>query len=348
MSLKYSIPLLAALTILAAGGTAQAGPGDPRLPTKAQLRACPLFADVDFEAIRARGQFDVPAAPGFEWRTRQDARHAQTRGPYGAFAAPADAKTALRIWAGGSETQEHRTDTSSIVWLGADGIWRVNRVDHSSSRPISPRPPPAPDANGVTPLYVGWTADEEARLRRSAYAGVLEPQRAYAIEAALADPCFRLQPDSMPFEVPVRKGKEPRAPCWGVTGGTLEIAWGDGRRRDVTELCGGFYANGIISAVMYARPFIEDAETRAFCDPLRSAAGRGSLSPAERRELAFCEAGLTATLRRKGLDDARRDALFRDAAALPPERLSDLYTFLSAWDAGALKRAIAARAAPAA
>jgi hypothetical protein len=57
----------------------------------------------------------------------------------------------------------------------------------------------------------------------------------------------------MPFDPPVRRGRPPREPCSGVIGGTVEIIWADGRRREVTELCGGFYARALIEAVMYAR-----------------------------------------------------------------------------------------------
>ncbi|HEY0111764.1 MAG TPA: hypothetical protein VGB59_01295 [Allosphingosinicella sp.] len=336
--MKARFLLLGLVGALASAAPAWAAARDPRIPTRQQLKACPAFADVDFKGIY-RDQDARPEAPVNDWRGRLDERHAKTRGPYGAFEAPADAAIALRIWAGGSETQEYRTDTSSIVWLGADGVWRVNRVDHSTNRPLPPKPPPPPDEKGVSPPYVGWTQEEVERMQRTAMAGVLEPERAAGIEMALADPCFQLQPDAMPLQVPVRKGKPPRGPCYGVIGGTLEIRWADRRWRDVTELCGGFYASGIISAVMYARPYFEDEETRAQCDPLRAIA-RASLTPPQLRDLAFCEAGLMPEVRRNRLGEAERDALHAEAARLAPAAMPERYKYLSEWSAAALAKAI--------
>ena len=304
------------------------------LPTRAQLKACPAFADVDFRAIARDSGAARP-----DWRTEMDRRHARTRGPYARFGAHGDARITLRIWAGPGETQEYQTETSSLVWLGADGVWRLDRVDHVLNRPPSPKPPSPPNANGVGPPPVGWTQEELELLSRARSTGMIRPDQAYGIESTLADPCFALQPNSMPFEVPVRKGKEPRAPCWGLIGGTLEIAWADGRRRDVTELCGGFYANGIINAVMYARPMVEDDETKAVCDRLRSLA---EPSGADARELAFCRAGLTAELRKKALNEERRQALYADAATMTPLEMMKRHHFLSLWSAGALKKAVAA------
>jgi hypothetical protein len=331
----FYLAAAAAAGLIAVAGASAARPAG--MPTRAQLRACPAFRDLDFRKILAEA-----GAPAPDWRAGMDERHAGTRGPYAsAVAAPADAKIVLRIWAGPGETQEIPTETSSLVWLGADDVWRVHRVDFMPTRPPPPKPPPAPDSNGVNPPYVNWTADEVARMSREEIKGPLDPQQAYGIEAALADPCFQLQPDSMPFDVPVRKGKAPRSPCYGVIGGTLEIAWADGRRRDVTELCGDFYARGIIQAVMYARPFAEDAETHAACNRLREAAARGmaGLEAAERRELAFCQSGLAATVRKKGLSEAQRDALYADASLLTPAEMIVRYGFLSEWSAGALRKA---------
>lgn len=319
---------------LAAGATPGAAKRPIGMPTRAQIAACPAFEDVDFRKIaELRSEAGSPQA---DWRARMDAQHAQTRGPHAGMAAPPDAKIVLRIWAGPGETQETPTSTSSLVWLGRDDVWRFHRVDHAANRPPPMKPPPAPNANGVAPPYVPWTRDELERFARGQSSGVLDPGQVYGIESTLADPCFGIQPDSMPFEVPVRKGKPPRQPCWGVIGGTLEIAWADGRRRDVTELCGGFYASGIINAVMYARPFAEDSATKAACDRLRAVAAPHA---ADRRELAFCSSGLFAEIAKRALPEAERDALYADAARMTPLEMMNRYQFLSLWSAGALKRA---------
>lgn len=124
----------------------------------------------------------------------------------------------------------------------------MNRVDYSNA---PPPPPPIWDGTGAPPPPM-TQADIEAQ-QRTLTQGPLAPAQAAEIERTLADPCFALQPDALPMNLPVKRGREPRPPCWGVTGGALEITWADGRRRDVTELCGGFYARGAIDAVMYAK-----------------------------------------------------------------------------------------------
>ena len=327
---------LAAAAGLMASGAPAAAKRPAGMPGKAQIAACPLFEDVDFRRIWEAGGQGSVSAPQSDWRTRMDGEHARTRGPYAGTGAPEDAKIVLRIWAGPGETQETPTSTSSLVWLGADDVWRFHRVDHAATRPPPPKPPPPPGAKGANPLYVPWTQDELERLARSESRGVLEPGQAYGVGSTLADPCFLIQPDSMPWEVPVRKGKPPRQPCWGVIGGTLEIKWADGRRRDVTELCGGFYANAIISAVLYARPFAEDAATKSACDRLRALAAP---APAERRELAFCNSGLAFEINRRALPEDKRDALYADAATMAPLEMMKRHWFLSLWAAGALKQA---------
>jgi hypothetical protein len=306
------------------------------MPSKAQIAACPLFDDVDFRRIWEAGAEGAASAPHSEWRTRMDGEHARTRGPYAGIGAPADAKIVLRIWAGPGETQETPTSTSSLVWLGANNVWRFHRVDHAATRSPPVKPPRLPNSDGLFPPYIPWTEAEMERLARNEYSGVLEPGQAYGIESTLADPCFLMQPDSMPFEVPAKKGKPPRQPCWGVIGGTLEIAWSDGRRRDVTELCGGFYASAIISAVLYARPFAEDAATKSVCDRLRALAAP---APAERRELAFCNSGLAFEINKRGLAEDKRDSLYADAATMSPLEMMKRHWFLSLWTAGALKMA---------
>ncbi|MEA3037068.1 MAG: hypothetical protein QOH04_2845 [Sphingomonadales bacterium] len=233
--------MLAGFLALLAGAAAT-----PSLPTRAQLKACPALADLDFARIRA-------AAGQAGRREALDARHARTRGPLGTFAAPADALVSIRLWAGPGETQEQPTETSSVVWKVGDGVWRVDRVDYITTRDPPPRPPPPPGADSHRPEYAPQSQAEYERLKRDVIHGPLEPEQAAAIERALADPCFALQPDSMPFDPPVRRGRPPREPCSGVIGGTVEIIWADGRRREVTELCGGFYARALIEAVMYAR-----------------------------------------------------------------------------------------------
>jgi len=245
--MKRLAAVLACGLQLASPIAAWTAPAGLKPPTRAQLKACPLLAPIDFTKIKP-----VTYPVSAEVQARFDDSHVRTRGPYGAFTPPADAQVVLRIWAGGSETQEYRTDTSSVVWKGGDGIWRVNRVDRVN-RPPPPPPPPPADWDGKTPYFDSDDWDYE-KLARDVYEGVLPADRVAVIEKTLADPCFALQPDALPMSPPVRRGVAPLPPCWGVIGGVLEIRWADGRQRNVAELCGGYYASGIISAVMYARP----------------------------------------------------------------------------------------------
>jgi hypothetical protein len=235
--------LLAALLMQSVA--VEAKPRGPRLPTRAELKACPKLADLDFKAVYAAESDAGPTS-----REALDALHERTRG--GELPTiPADAEIILRTWAGPAETQETPTETSSIVWKGADGVWRVDRVDY---KPTVPVPPPDPPANwdGVSPLPT-VTAADEFRARHVSQVGALLPQQAEFIERTLRDPCFALQPDSIPFVPPTKRGKPPIQPCWGISGGMLEIRWRDGRRREVAESCDQFYAIGIIQAVMYAQ-----------------------------------------------------------------------------------------------
>lgn len=169
---------------------------------------------------------------------RTAAEHARVRG--GAFTPPADAEIVLSIYAGASHTQNEPTETSSYVWKGADGAWRVDRMDYR------PRFSPQPQQAGQAPL---GPAELEA-ARRTPSTGHLAPEQAAEIEAALADPCLAAQPDYVPTTVPWPDGRSDN--CWGGVGGLIEIRRG-ARVRRIADSCARWAAGRLMREVMYAR-----------------------------------------------------------------------------------------------
>src|ERR1700750_1975909 len=92
------------LVAIAAGPSHSHG----HLPTKAQLRACPKLANLDFARVEAMSRKPPDTVPV----PRSASVSAKTRGGQD-FEPPADAQIVLSTWAGPSETQESPTETSS-------------------------------------------------------------------------------------------------------------------------------------------------------------------------------------------------------------------------------------------
>jgi len=184
------------------------------------LGKCDRFADLDLKAIIAVEDERTPAN-----MERSANGHVTVRGPEFEFQRPEGAEIILSMVMGSGETQSVPTSTSSYVWRVPGGPWLFDRVD---------------DRVGIQP-------------RRKRSSGELNPELAASIDEALADPCFQLQPSLMPINLPVMPGKVPRGPCYGVLYNSLLIEWGDGRSRMVSEFCGGFYADKLNYAVIYAR-----------------------------------------------------------------------------------------------
>lgn len=208
------------------------------------LKQCAAFDGLDMRAILALSAQRPP--PDL---ARIEAAHQEIRGG-GELSLATPAQVMLVTAAGPGETQSVPTHTSSVVWLDDAGVWRFDRVDYAPGQPLPPKPPP-PNWDGSP--YSGWTRAEEQEMRRTRSSGVLAPSQSTAIERGLADPCFALQPDIMPFTLPEAKGEPPRPPCYGVLYGSLLLRWPDGRQRLLSEPCGGFYAGEVIAAVLYAR-----------------------------------------------------------------------------------------------
>src|SRR3569623_2301647 len=96
--------------------------------------------------------------------TGGEAAHAKVRGDI-AFPHPTDATLVISTAIGSGETQEVPTSTSSVIWRDAAGAWHFDRVDR-----------------------------EDASKVRHHYTGLLASDLAQAVDQALADPCFALDP----------------------------------------------------------------------------------------------------------------------------------------------------------
>lgn len=206
---------------------------DPRLANCGDLRK------VDFRRLSAEVADRTPPSSD-EWKARAG-DHAAARGPYGAFAAPDDAQIVLTMFAGATGHQMVRGTTSSVVWKGTDGVWRVNAVDHvTGGPPIPPRPLGEP----------AYTPDEYERMQRKTTIGVLSPSQAAILDEAIDDVCLDIQPDLVPWEIPVLGGGIDH--CRPDTGGLLQMAV-RGRQRIIIDGCARYTAGRIMRVVMYPR-----------------------------------------------------------------------------------------------
>jgi hypothetical protein len=141
-----------------------------RQPDARELARCPSLGWIDYRALAG-----VAAKEVGRLDAPLDAQHAALRGPY-AMPHPADADVMITTVIGPGETQETPTSTSSAIWRDGDGRWWFDRVDR---RPGDER------------IHSG---------------GRLAADLAQAVDRALADPCFALEPDYLPIMPPARPG----------------------------------------------------------------------------------------------------------------------------------------------
>ncbi|MDZ4364636.1 hypothetical protein [Brevundimonas sp.] len=243
----------AVLALTAIGAGACASPPAPvaALPAQAAvdpMEACPDLAEIDYPRLPPEAVDRREASA--QALSRNDAAHAQTRGPFFAFVPPEDAQVVLRMHAPGTATQNPRTDTSSTVWKDAQGTWRVNRVDYRPDLSAGPMIEPPLDWDGIRPLPQP-SPEEIARYSHTVVTGRLDPVQARELDAALADPCLALQPDWVGRDdVWLKAGRIDY--CYGGTGGLLDMIV-DGRRRQIYDSCSRWTGGRIMRVVMYAR-----------------------------------------------------------------------------------------------
>ena len=221
------------LLAVASAAPAIAGDAQPRVPTREEIARCPKLQGVDWKKVRKRA---LAAEPGGAARDPLE-EHRRIRGPR-PLPDLGRAETAFDISIGAGETQEYPTSTSSFVWREKGGPWLLDRVDYS---PIPPSPPP-PDSGIV--VDEAWNELAKRPVTR----GPLSTAQARSLDKLLADPCFRAQPDVVPFVLPMKKGGDQR--CFGMIGSTVRMQAGE-TVRYLSDPCGRGYGYDLASIVMY-------------------------------------------------------------------------------------------------
>jgi hypothetical protein len=212
---------------------AQDGFGTPgRRPAGAQ--ACPTIRNLADE--NWRGEIGFDAGP----IERLDAWERQIRGETATVAVPADATVILRAFGGWSETQQVATDSVATVWRGADGVWRFHKVDWAKGA-IPPPPPPPGDPTPPIPFEP-----------RTVSSGVLAAGSAQALDDLLAEPCLMLEPASTGPALAVRPGVPIPPPCYGGTGGVVQLTRG-GRTRTWSLFCPRLLSGELMRLALYPR-----------------------------------------------------------------------------------------------
>lgn len=241
--------VVALTTALVASGCASVGENDAarmeRLVARAvkrdpRLAGCGDLAKLDFVALRAR-EAAITRLSQAAVLQQEEARHLEYRGPFGGFVPPADALVVLSVAAPPTGHQQARTATSSHAWKGADGVWRLDRIDHRIDRQFPPTPPGAPL----------MTQEERERAERQAFAGELAAEQAVVLDRALGDVCLTIQPDHLPMDAPLLDGTTDF--CRGDSGGRVVIRQG-ADVRVIEDACARHVGGTLISTVMYARP----------------------------------------------------------------------------------------------
>tara|TARA_R110002124_G_scaffold165121_2_gene332513 strand:+ start:43525 stop:44301 length:777 start_codon:yes stop_codon:yes gene_type:complete len=204
-----------------------------------QLAGCGDLRKVDFRRLPPEALDRTP--PGTAEFESNSPDQAETRGPFGPFSAPGDAPIVLSMLAGATGHQMVRTATSSVVWKGADGVWRVNAVHNATGQqPPQPGPPGEPQ----------YSDEELQRMQRRVVVGRLDEDQAAALDAAMGDVCLQLQPDRVPMDIPLLGGTNDF--CYGGIGGVLRMTV-NGQRRIIVDGCARYVAGRIMQIVMYPR-----------------------------------------------------------------------------------------------
>ncbi|MFA5963233.1 MAG: hypothetical protein WC804_04365 [Sphingomonas sp.] len=145
-----------------------------RQPGARELARCPALDWIDYRALAT-----VAAKEAGRLYAPLDAQHAAIRGRY-AMPHAGDADVMITTVIGPGETQQTPTSTSSAIWRDHEGRWWFDRVDRR-------------------------LGDERIHSN-----GRLAADLAQAVDRALADPCFALEPDYLPIMPPARAGHAAR------------------------------------------------------------------------------------------------------------------------------------------
>lgn len=222
---------MAALSLVAGCATEMT----PERLAARNVRATPALAQCE-PGQQQLGVGDVQSSYDLsDYAERVAPEHARVRGHNRPFPDVAGAQVVLRMYASGDPHQQVYTDTSSIVWKDADGVWRAHAVDYRPNHFPSPRPPGEPQ----------YTPEEYEDLRREITSGPLSEEQADRLERALADPCLELQPDFVPMNAP-------DACMGGISGGVIEITR-NGATRRIADGCARWAAGTLMRVVLYPR-----------------------------------------------------------------------------------------------
>jgi len=180
------VSILALISACAAAGGAET----ERLPRPSQ---CPALASVDYAGLMRLAD---PAT-----NTRVSQYDTWAREQVEMTPLPDEARAATtRIRIGLPPTGMWRLDNRITLWRDAAGAWFVSRRDQDLGLPPPPpQPPPYPTPEGWTP-----PPPPSLEERFPVVTGPVAPVDAQRLEAALADPCLRLEPNRFTSTIPMR------------------------------------------------------------------------------------------------------------------------------------------------
>jgi hypothetical protein len=202
-SAHFAVPILSASLILS--GCQTPAPEAPLLRA-ADGSVCPGWEDYDGAALIASSEEETDERA--DWIAEYTSI---TPLPPGAE----EAATRIRVRV--PPTGMWSLDTRVTLWKDAGGNWQI-ATDNKDTRPLPPPPPPPPppvdESGNLLPGFEGWAPPPPEPPPPPYLSSPLDTVSAAKLSAALADPCFRLGPDSLPREVPMRMPPGTPPPAW--------------------------------------------------------------------------------------------------------------------------------------
>lgn len=186
MGQAWRLGAVSAVGIVAAcAASTQGEQSADRLP---RLSECPAFADVDYPELMRLAD---PARNDYVAQYDENIRTSVARTPLPAEAAASTTRIRLRVPASGMWA----IDSVVTVWRDESGAWFVARQDVNGRAP-----PPMPDpVTGERPPF-----ESQFPVRT----GRVDAADAAALDAMLADPCMRHEPDRYTYAVPLVQAQD--------------------------------------------------------------------------------------------------------------------------------------------
>lgn len=186
-----ALGLVLAASVLAACASMQDEQSAERLP---RLSECPAFENVDrAELMRLADPAQNPAVAEYD----QNIRASVERTPLPPEAAVATTRIRLRA----PPTGMWARDNFVTAWRDGRGDWYFARqdIDYSAPPPPPVMPPSYPQPADWAPLSPTLAERFPVRTGRASM------EAGAALDALLADPCMRLEPDRFTSSVPLRR-----------------------------------------------------------------------------------------------------------------------------------------------